>query len=183
MSDLITLAATQTYLGTTASTSGQIAQAITFASQMIESYCDTIFASGSYTEVYDGPGYATLILNHAPIISITSVTTDEDGLLPSGDYTFKSDPGFLYYKDTDDVLYVWPRGIANITVSYTAGYTTIPADLQGVCMMLTEDLLRNSGGSRGYKSETVGRYQYVRYDGYEMLAPYLVVLNLYRRIA
>lgn len=60
---------------------------------------------------------------------------------------------------------IWPLGVGNIKVVYTAGYTTIPADLQLAVKMLTS--LTHASADQGgpLESETLGDYSYTRAAG------------------
>lgn len=50
----------------------------------------------------------------------------------------------------------WPEGAHNIFVQYTAGYATVPADLEQVCIDLVKQLYESKEADANLLSETVG---------------------------
>ncbi len=54
----------------------------------------------------------------------------------------------------------WPIGEGTIKVAYTAGYTTIPADLESACNQLVAFLRRTGPAGAALVSETLGSYTY-----------------------
>jgi len=103
--------------------------------ELIQSYCNvTNFKSTKYTEYLDGMGSKYLFVNNIPIVSITSIHDDadwgwnSDDLLDSDDYR-SVDNKYIVLKDDFFTL-----ADQNIKIVYTAGYTTIPGDLEQVCI-------------------------------------------------
>lgn len=87
------------------------------------------FESGSITEYHDGEGRKSFYTDEFPVTAVASLYDDIERNYTSG-----------YLIDTDD--YVWyadgrveldggtfSDGLKNIKITYTAGYSTIPADL------------------------------------------------------
>ncbi|GAB7388993.1 hypothetical protein BSNK01_28310 [Bacillaceae bacterium] len=103
---------------------------ITAASTAIETYTSRIFVQKSYTELYDGKGLNYLVLRQAPIVSVSEVKID-DQTLPAEDYAFYAETGVLRRKTG-----FWPEGVQNIEVSYTAGYSTVPPDVEQAVILL-----------------------------------------------
>lgn len=54
----------------------------------------------------------------------------------------------------------WPVGNGNLKIVYTAGYATIPDDLQLACDMMTMFLIRNVPSGAPLTSESLGAYSY-----------------------
>lgn len=97
----------------------------------IENYCGRQFKKRVFSEQeYDGNGRNYLLLEQFPIVSIETVYIDGE-LLDPGQYKAKKGNGILIRKNS-----VWPKGDANIAVSYTAGYSEIPYDLELACKHL-----------------------------------------------
>jgi hypothetical protein len=103
--------------------------------QFFHGYCGTPqFKSKVYTEYYDGDGYTSLFIHNYPIISITSMNDDSDWgfgndtLISSSTYRIV-DEMYIVLKD-----YSFTKGTQNIKVVYTAGYETIPRDLNLACI-------------------------------------------------
>lgn len=98
----------------------------------------------SYTEIYDGNNSTRLFLRNYPIVSVSSVIVGavtvptSGGLISSGWYIDPSGKSIALRWNT--AIYqnpsqtIWPgvfsRGQGNIQVTYTAGYSTVPFDLQ-----------------------------------------------------
>jgi hypothetical protein len=77
--------------------------------------------STTYTnKAYDGTGGSILLLEEKPIISVKSVILDPFG--EAENVKINKSSGQLLYS-------YFPRGFQNIIVTYTAGYSTIPADI------------------------------------------------------
>lgn len=99
----------------------------------------------SFTETYSGDGHSSLILRNSPILSVQSLSV---GGLPVAAY---ATPGALGYVVADNGYEVelysgsfpaftpasfgfggsgFQRGFRNIAITYTAGYATVPLDVQ-----------------------------------------------------
>ena len=136
MADLVTLANVKTYLlpGETTTQWDTILPAIISAvSEQVkrEVGCDILTASFTAAKV-SGRGTPMLDLPNWPITAVASVV-DEEGT------------AYLVGYDEDYVIEdlclrrvngVWPRGSGNFTVTYTAGFTAVPADIILVCYEL-----------------------------------------------
>ncbi|MEE6450528.1 head-tail connector protein [Gottfriedia acidiceleris] len=100
---------------------------INACSTAIEDYCKRKFKEQTLTEDYDGTGTKYLLLDQYPVKSITSVAIEGITLDPSG-YKINKKTGNLIRKNS-----CWVKGDVNITVTYTAGLTEIPAPLELAC--------------------------------------------------
>lgn len=140
------------------------------ATDIIESYCNgRRFISTAYTnEEYDGKGSDYLNLKHYPVTTLTSIdrrigdfANPSWGALSNSFYKLIDDgergPGQVYYSGK------FVRGVRNYRVTYTAGFATIPNDLQQACITLVA-FLKNQTKATGMKSETLGRYSYTKSD-------------------
>jgi len=63
--------------------------------------------------------------------------------------------------------YGWTSGTMNVIITYTAGYSSVPADVQQGCIMLVADLYNRSTKDMTLKSETLGDYSYTVAEGTE----------------
>lgn len=54
----------------------------------------------------------------------------------------------------------WPWGMGNIKVCYSAGFDTVPPDLQQACNMLVAQLCRIVPSGTDLSSENLGGYSY-----------------------
>jgi len=123
---------------------------------IISRWCDRDFDSTAYTEYYDGTGTAVLVLRQYPIIgnpSEVNVDGNRDfaattALTVSDDYIVETNgaEGILRLVSAPfqgTLEPVWPRGIQNIKVTYTAGYATLPAGLVHIATQYSAFLYRN----------------------------------------
>ncbi len=58
----------------------------------------------------------------------------------------------------------FPCGFRNIEARYTAGYDTVPDDIQTAVAMLAAAIFRRSTQDGGMKREKIGQYEYERFD-------------------
>lgn len=111
---------------------------INAASQLIEKECQRVLIQQSYTEYFDGARTNRILLPQWPAQKPSEVNIDAswvfgaDTALASTDYEIQRN-GELVLKDR-----YFPRGDRNIKVTYIAGYSPIPPDLEMACLMLTE---------------------------------------------
>lgn len=180
---LCALADVKTYLGITDTNSDAVLTAlVASASAMIESYCNRVFLSASYTETRNGTGGAKLLLLNAPVTAVSSLTVDGYAVPPAPDAI---SPGYLFDQQ---VLYIRPgaypgefvRGIQNITVTYVAGYATVPPDVNQACV----ELIASKYAKRlriDKKSETLGTAQTIGFDLSDMPLSVKTALGAYRR--
>jgi hypothetical protein len=154
---------------------------INAVSEGFENYCQRTFALTTHTETYDGAGAAFLYTNNYPITSVSGLNDDESWVWGSDteltDYKISNDKKSIRLYDTTFFDYE-----ENVKVIYTAGYTTIPADLETACimevcrmvdkfMMKTYDVQGNS--TAGGDSQTFITENY--------LPQTITILNRYKR--
>jgi len=134
---------------------------------IIESYCNgRRFASTVYAdEEYDGTGTMRVNARHFPITAVTAYEGN-DGRAGNADWnSLQSDsvryiddgqgPGQFYYSPGFVV------GTRNYRFSYTAGYATIPYDLEEACIQLCTWIYTDRK-NKGMKAETLGEYSYTK---------------------
>jgi uncharacterized phiE125 gp8 family phage protein len=116
---------------------------INACSSAIENFCRRNFKKQTFTdEEYDGNDHRYLNLYNYPVQSVQSVTLNDE-LVDSIEYIVKKKTGILarkYNNTLSGISYnryvpIWPKGDANILVTYTAGYDEIPADLEQACIL------------------------------------------------
>ncbi len=124
-------------------------------SAWVESYCNRIFSSASYTELFHGNRSNLLNPTQWPITSVTEfrIASDRDwtnpnSLIDPDKYEINSDQlGIVYYSNS------LPLGFNNIRLIYVAGFATIPSDLQLACLWAGEWFyLHNNRGDAGRTS-------------------------------
>ena len=136
--DLTTVANLQAWLGLTnvqQATADQLQRLVTSVSLWIQNKISRIIPDQPYVETRDGQGGTRMVLGNYPVIAVSSVVVDgitippspgpgQDGWVLSNDgvslrgYTFTS------------------QDVANCVIAYTAGYATVPLDLEQACLEL-----------------------------------------------
>ncbi len=136
MSDLVTLANVKSYLwpGESMTTWDAILPAIIEAvSAQVRLELGFEPLSATYTGAkVDGSGSSALALPNWPITAASALTGEDGSVYVSGygnDYAIEA---FCLRKYSG----VWTYGSKNFTVTYTAGYAAIPADIALVCYEL-----------------------------------------------
>lgn len=181
MADLTTLAAVKAKLRIATGTTTDdtlLGTLITQASGFIQAWLNRTFASQSYTEVRDGTGNQTLMFANYPVTAVSSLTVN-DIAVPLATNT--TDTGYRF--DTTRLLLntdVFPRGFGNVTVTYTAGYASTPAEIDGACADLVafkyRELERIGHSSKSIQGETVA------FIVADMPAAVKTILNNYRKV-
>tara|TARA_A100001201_G_scaffold126842_1_gene111380 strand:+ start:63 stop:701 length:639 start_codon:yes stop_codon:yes gene_type:complete len=100
---------------------------IPFADQVIKTYLGYDIEAADQTETLFGDNLRELNLKHIPVNSISSITEDGNSLTEGNesDYVFHSN------GRVERVLGRWSGAKPkNISVSYNAGYSTIPEDIK-----------------------------------------------------
>lgn len=140
------------------------------ASAAIESYCGRVFLLQQWTERYNG-GKRLIVLNKAPVASIISVKSN--GVIMTG-YSLD---GNVIYRDTDCA--VFGNGFKTIEVVYTAGFTTVPEDIQ----LLATKVVAAKYGERdrvGFRSKSLAG-ETVSFFDIDTSPSYTSILDTYKR--
>ncbi len=151
--DLTTLANVKQWLGIVATTDDALlTRLITAESMVIQTWLDRQINSQAYSETRNGSGagrgmYEMLFAN-TPVTAVISVTVDgrsipastDNGVLQPG-YGFDQNRVWLAQvgslSDVQfDNQYFFTRGNGNVLLSYTAGYATVPLDIEQACIEL-----------------------------------------------
>jgi len=157
---------------------------INSASWFCNTHTHRLLLERALTEYYSGDGSNVLFTNQYPITTITAVYDDldraygSDTEIDSGDLVYM--PETLAYK----IIYdggTFTKGIKNLKVEYTAGYSTIPYDLHQACVEIVMFYWTCfEKGLFGITSRTIGDGSLtVETANYPKSA--LQVLNTYRR--
>lgn len=122
------------YLGPNLTTDdATLSRVISSCSSFFSSICDRTFLSASYTLTASGHGTTSLALPESPVTAVSSVSID-GSVIPAR----AGVGGFGWVQVGDKIMldggYVFTRGIANISVAYTAGYSAVPYDLEQACI-------------------------------------------------
>lgn len=117
------------------------------ASAQIQKFIDYMVISGSYTEVWDAAANDELLPTEIPITAITSIKFATNGdfsggaLIDSAMYCIGLRGMSINLRNG----FLTPRGRGVIEVKYTAGYTTIPYDLQFAALKQLQYLYKQIG--------------------------------------
>ena len=118
-------------------------------------------ASASYTERLSGGLSPLLKLTHKPCTAVTSLRVNgstwnvlTSAATDTGQEAFLPPHGMWLEARG----YLWPKGSGNIQITYTAGYATIPEDVQQAVAMLTL-LLMEETNRLGIGAKTLGSEQ------------------------
>jgi len=111
------------------------------ASDWVQNYCDRAFVAGPVVEVLRGRGYHRLILDQFPVNSLTTITYESDaGATGSVDITKVRvlTGGIAEFKNP--VNGPW-RSDYTYTVTYNAGYATVPSAVKRATALKVADLM------------------------------------------
>lgn len=184
------------------------------ASAIITRKTGLVFDSAAATEFYQGSGTAQLVLRRRPVSSIATVHVDDSAyfgfasgafgsstLLTAGvDYALDvqtsgfSRSGILYriggrwpaqpVRDGSELVGGEMAGFGNVRVTYTAGYSTTPADLKLAGILLARIImLTSANGGKMVTSESLEYYSYTlsgSEDAKNDLHSVAAIVNAYR---
>lgn len=137
-------------------------------------------AIGSLNENYDGNNSDRLLPHFFPIIAVAAVSVDGVGI-PASTSAFT--PGFL--SDARRVLlrgFKFCRGVQNINIQYTAGYSAVPLDLKLAAVEFFA-LAYRQRTHIGEKSQSLGGQVTLSFDTSAIPLRSMNVFNQYRRVA
>lgn len=155
-----------------------LSRLITAVSQFAQTWCNRQFTSQDYVETRDGTGNRRLFLANYPVTAVASLTINGRAI-PSGD-AFRA-PGFFFTGGTLTLNgYRFDRGLGNIGVAYTAGFATIPADLEQAC--IEQIAYRYRELSRIGMSSKVMAGETTAFVVKDMLPSVLAALQNYKRV-
>lgn len=118
----------------------------------IKEYLNRDLESASYVEIYDGSGCEYMSLRQIPVTAITKVE-EYEGLDSNNaevwtTYVLGTDYERLFIPTEADGIIMqgrdFSKDLQNYRITYTAGYTTIPYDIQMACKELLKVTWDNS---------------------------------------
>jgi len=153
--DLVTIDDVKAYLGGDLQSNDDavLRRLVAAASRFLTTACGRQILERTYIERYDGKGSTRLYLRNTPVNSVTSVAIDG---VPVPASVMVADPGWALNGNVIVLYGYWfRRGLANVAVTYDAGYVAPPADVAEAVMELVG--LRYRGKDRlGKTSESLG---------------------------
>jgi hypothetical protein len=153
--DLVSLADVKAYLGGDLQSNDDavLSRLISAASAFFVTACARPILERSHSEFYDGKGNGRLYLRQTPVTAVTALSI-EGANVPQA-----MEPGQPGWRLNGNVILLFGhwfnRGLVNVSVSYSAGYATAPADVAEAVMELVG--LRYRGRDRlGKVTESIG---------------------------
>lgn len=176
MIDLTTLASVKSYLNIDTLNTGndaELSRLITVTSGLIRNWINRDLTTAVYSDKLNGTNSINIMVPNYPITSIASITIG--GLLiPIADYI---------YDDTVITLLngrYAPNGKMNVVVNYTAGYATVPPEVDQVCVEMVSKKFKHRDriglSSKGLAGETMS------YDLKDMREETLTMLAAYTKV-
>jgi hypothetical protein len=149
-------------------------------SAVMETYVDRKLMSREATEYYDGDNRNRLYTNRYPITSVSGIWDDStwtwgsDTLTAATSYRISNDGRSIMLKDGYRFYY----SNENVKIIYTAGYTTIPYDIEDACIKQISSVFKSKEDihvfSKSLEDGSIERYQTA------LLPSVKLVLDLYR---
>lgn len=142
-----------------------LANRIAAVSAAVRQWTNLNFAVANYSEIMDGPGAFEILPSNNPVTAVTDIIVNVQSATPDiipGADIFIASSGILSVKQSSTHARWFARCPNNIQVDYSAGYATIPADVQDAVAhdVYLEFQLR--GQDISMKSERIGSYSYER---------------------
>lgn len=149
---------------------------ITKFSQVICTYCRQEFVKAEYTETYDGDGESNLLLDHLPVVSVSSLKIDT--IVTAADkYAIRKPEGEIKLIDGS----VFTKDFENVEITYEAGYASVPEDVKYVCLdMCARKFKMIDSGRLGMTSQSFGD-QSVSYLNKDLTDDLKSMLDHFRR--
>ncbi len=146
---LVSLSEVKTALGIVTASGEQdvfLNRMITLADETAREYTGRHFSSAQFVEIWYAPAKVTT--REYPIISVDAVDADGTSITP-GSLRLDAKRGRLWRPDGDAMDWL---GTDKLTVTYTAGYATIPAPIQEWAFLLIDIKWRAWASTRGLES-------------------------------
>ena len=153
MGDLTTLADAKQWIGIVGSSDDAvIVDLISAYSAYVQQWMNRKILLASYTDTFNGRGNIAQMLPNYPLTAVSAVSVDGVAIPARTTPT-----GTGYFFDEDSVIlsgYTFTRGRSNVSISYTAGYATVPLELAQAVNELV-GLRYNLRDKQGWSSKTL----------------------------
>lgn len=102
------------------------------ASAAVEAYLSRTIMSASHSDVRDGNGGRSMMLAQYPVTAVSAVTVNGQPIPQSAGF---GESGWrLANRSLVLEGYSFAKGLGNVQIDYTAGYSTVPADIEQACI-------------------------------------------------
>jgi hypothetical protein len=159
-----------------------LSRLITAASQFIQTWLQRQIAPCDWIEVRDGNGGQRLAFANFPVSQVWALSID--GLnIPPAPPNGEFGAGYVF-SPTELALrgYVFTRRPQNVSVTYTAGYASIPPDIAQACIELVCQRYRERSRIGEVSKALIGG-ETVTYSQKDMSADVMTLLSQYRVVA
>lgn len=179
--DFTTLTEVKEYLGiaeTSTKDDSLLGKLISRASSFICNYVSTSFLQADYVEQRDGNDSMRLMLRNLPVTNVSSVIINGQNIPPGGNSQkngFWFDDTFVYVNG-----YRFNRGMSNVSISYTAGFATIPIDVEMTCIELVASKYKRKDRIGKTSDGLAG--QQTNYTISDLTAEQKKTINSYKRV-
>ena len=162
---------------TTTSEDDKLEMILSGVDAAVKRYCNRDLESRTYSsELYSGHGHDILYLKQRPLTAVSSLKVAVGGYGGVGNSdAFTADTAWTQNTDyilgsTDEdehnmaeiiaIRTNFPAGKRNVQVTYTAGYTTVPADIKLAVLQLCAAIRSTAKQGHTLQSERLGDYSY-----------------------
>lgn len=180
LTDLDSVKKFMSMTGAVSDTDDLLESLISRTSTLMESYMGRNILTREYTEYHNGGGVYALFTRQGQITTVSGIwdSSDwewtDDTLVDADDYTTVDD-NYIVLKNTTFNDY-----IQNCKIIYTAGYSSVPSDIQQACITEVSRMYKNKN-SVDITSKTLSDGSVSFYDkGFLPLT--IITLNKYKRV-
>lgn len=133
--NLTTLANALQWLGQSSDPQDMVARLVEATSTKIQKWLGYQILQASYTRTFDGQGLPKLFVPDLPLVSVESLVINGE-TIPQGSWSSSTQQPGYYHNASSIALvgYCFRCGFQNITATYTAGYETVPDDIEQACL-------------------------------------------------
>jgi hypothetical protein len=159
---------------------------VTAASQFVQTWLQRQIAVTDWIEIRDGNGGQRLAFANFPVSQVWSLSIDGLTIPPApapGGITGGFGAGYVF-SPTELALrgYVFTRRAQNVSVTYTAGYASVPPDIAQACIELVCQRYRERARI-GEVSKALISGETVTYSQKDMSDDVMTLLSQYRAVA
>jgi hypothetical protein len=132
-----------------------VSRLVSATSAQIQTFLGYQVAQASYTRTFNGSGGQILVLPDRPVTAVASVSVDGYAVPASSSPLvdgFVFDDKFIYLRGSHS----FSPGFQNVAVSYTAGYSIIPADIAQACLDWVGVIFQSQGRDTSVVEKRVG---------------------------
>jgi hypothetical protein len=151
------------------------------ASRFIENWLERPVLAADWIEVRDGTGGQRMAFANVPVTAMLSLSIDGLAIPPAP--TDSIGAGYVF-SPTELALrgYVFTRRLQNVTMTYTAGYAAVPADIVQACIELVCQRYRERTRI-GEVSKAMMSGETITFSQKDMSEPVKTLLSQYRAVA